>query len=101
MSTPPKTPIPTQPLIKDMVCGPLHEGVCTHCGEELQKDSPYCYDPVCDVDYCKPCGQTLRYHRKKAMERNVQKDDIAQHEPVPATHTEANQLFIEATTKRV
>ncbi len=45
---------------------------CTNsdgCANTIKPGEPYFRDEARGTGYCVPCGQRLRYHRKKALQR--------------------------------
>lgn len=46
------------------------------CGRKIRRGDECFADVLSDADYCQQCGVMLRYHRKKAGERN---------DPLPVT----------------
>ena len=59
---------------------------CTNpdCGSVVPAQVPFLYDEVLKRGYCLPCGQRLRYHRRKWLERG---------EAMPKDFAEINARF--------
>lgn len=57
---------------------------CRNCGDVVPPKTPFLVDEVLNRAYCLPCGQRLRYHRKKWIERG---------EAMPVTFEEIEKRF--------
>lgn len=72
---------PNHQMVEKTWCG-LQARSCSNgegCVATIEPGEMYFRDEARGVGYCVPCGQRLRYHRKKALERG---------ETIPATMTE-------------
>lgn len=66
--------------------GSLIPFFCSNCREVVPAKSLFLVDELLQRGYCLPCGQRLRYHRRKWTERG---------EPMPKTFEEIEARFKE------
>jgi len=70
MPTPEPTPEPAHAMLEQSHPGmPMGCANAIECASLVEHKAPCFRDATTGRTYCLPCGQRLRYHRRKALER--------------------------------